>query len=448
MAACIPATVKQRFPELFQSFARLPDSRKPQGRQYGMKEIMTGGLSLFLFKSGSRNQLNNNRQSGHFEDHYRNLFGMKLPHQDTVSDVLRELDPAKLNQCRMDLMSGLFNQKCLRGYRLLDQYYTVAVDATGIVSYDSRHCEHCLTKKSKSGKVTYFHYVLEAKLVTKDGHALSLASEWIENNTGEFVKQDCERKAFVRLAAKLKKQYPRLPVCILADGLYPYENAFKICEDYGWKFIFVLQDKSLKTVREELTLTLRSKPVEEFFTVKNGWRITDEFRYQAGIQYHEKYTLNWMQCIENRKKIIASKQKTPLSQTEKEKKEEPSRFEYVTNILPDRENIRELCAGGRLRWKVENEGFNTQKNNGYELEHKYCEKSYAGMQNYYALLQIAHAISQFIEKGALITGILKMRPKETITNLWKNLKGYMIFCIPVMAALCAEIENLLRPAPS
>jgi hypothetical protein len=74
------------------------------------------------------------------------------------------------------------------------------------------------------------------------------------------------------------KQYPRLPVCILADGLYPYEKAFKICEDNDWKFIFVLQDKSLKSVQEELILTRRQKPVAEFYTVKQGWRITEEYQ--------------------------------------------------------------------------------------------------------------------------------------------------------------------------
>ena len=267
----------------------------------------------------------------------------------------------------------------------------------------------------------------------------------MENPVGEFNKQDCERKAFLRPAAKLKKQYPRLPVRILAGGLYPYESAFKICEDSGWKFIFVLQDKSLKTVQEELTLTRRGKPAKVFSTVKSGWRITEEFKYQTAIEYHEKYTLNRMQCIETRRKTVVTKTETPLPETET--KQKTSCFGYVTNILPDRKNIRKLCTGGRLGRKIENEGFNTQKNNDYELTHKYCEKSYTGLQNYYTLLQIAHAINQFVEKEKIITGILKLRPKESVSNLWKNLKGYMIFRIPVLASLCADIGNQLIPVP-
>jgi len=83
--------------------------------------------------------------------------------------------------------------------------------------------------------VTYFHYVLEAKLVTSTGLAISLASKFIENDPGrDYEKQDCEQKAFVRLAAKIKKYFPRsinfhafhlLPCrtiinCLLTDRTY------------------------------------------------------------------------------------------------------------------------------------------------------------------------------------------------------------------------------------
>jgi hypothetical protein len=410
--------IKHRFPELLSRLSGLPDPRKPQGKQYKLEEIMMGGMSLFLFKEGSRNRLNNHRKDGYFSEHYHQLFGMRLPHQDTVSDVLCSLANEKLEQVKMDSMSRLFEQKWLRNYRLLDKYYLVAVDATGTVSFDRRHCEHCLTKKSKNGKMTYFHYVLEAKLITRDGHTLSLASEWIENPAKDFDKQDCERKAFNRLAYKLKKQYPRLPICILADGLYPYENAFKICEDNQWKFIFVLQEGSLKTVQEELYLTRIRKPVAEYYTVKKGWYISEEYRYQNDIEYHGKYTLNWIQCIEKKKKNIQTETKKPNPQPEK------SCFEYVTNIKPDKDKVRAIAYGGRMRWKIENEGFNAQKCNDYELEHKYCQNSYNGLKNYYTLLQIAHAINQLIEKGKCITEIIKIRPKETIRNLWGKLKHY------------------------
>ena len=256
------------------------------------------------------------------------------------------------------------------------------------------------------------------------------------------MNQVCERKAFERLAEKLKKQYPRLPVCILADGLYPYKNAFKICEENGWKFIFVLQNKSLKTVQEELTLTRIRQPAAVHYWVEKGWRITQEYRYQTGIEYHKKYALNWVQCIETRNKMKQSK--TPATKLPAE----TSCFEYVSNLLPEKKNIREIACGGRLRWKVENEGFNTQKRGDYKLEHKYCRKSYNGLKNYYTLLQIAHAINQLIEKGKLVTAILKLRPKESLRNLWDKLKYYLVFRNPLEINQASEKETDIKPAPS
>ncbi|GHV52848.1 hypothetical protein FACS1894181_16300 [Bacteroidia bacterium] len=176
-----------------------------------MEETVMGAISIFLFRQGSRNSLDNKRREEPFVWNYFQTFGLRLLHQDTTAAVPCRLDPDKLKQVKMNLMSNMFNQKWLRLYRLQNKYYLAAIDATGEVSSGYRHCEHCLAG-TKKGVVTYCHYALEAKLVTRDGLCLSLATGWIENPDGNFVKQDCERKAFLRLASRLKKQYPRLPV--------------------------------------------------------------------------------------------------------------------------------------------------------------------------------------------------------------------------------------------
>ncbi|MDD4192939.1 MAG: hypothetical protein PHI28_16515, partial [Mangrovibacterium sp.] len=126
-----------------------------------------------------------------------------LPHGDPGDEVLRELPPGELETLKAHLVSGLLEQKLLRKFRFLGKSYRVAVDATGMAIFKHRHCEHCLTKiSSKTGVVTYFHYVLEVKIVTSGGLSVSLCSEFIENDPGrDYEKQDCELKAFVRLTA-------------------------------------------------------------------------------------------------------------------------------------------------------------------------------------------------------------------------------------------------------
>ncbi len=429
--------LKHRFGDLPDLLSKLKDTRKR--KNYEMEDVAMGGIFLFLLKFGSRNNLNNKRREESFVAHCERTLGFRLPHQDTIAKVLRKLPPEQLEKVKMELMSDLFNQKCLRNSRLLNKYYMVAIDATGIVSYDHPHCPHCLTKTSKKGVVTYYHYALEAKLVTHDGLCLPLATEWIENPEGDYVKQDCERKAFLRLAKTLKKNFPRLPICILADGLYPYEGVFEVCEKNEWKYIIVLPEKALSDgVQGELGEAKRRPPKREHLCMKNDKWIDSKYRFKTDIFYHKKYHLHWFQCLETRTKYQKPNEKKDKKTTEKP---EEFCFEYVTNIEPTADTIHALSSGGRLRWKIENEGFNAQKCGDYELEHKYSRNSYEGLQNYYTSLQIAHAINQFVEHSSVVVEMLKEHSKETIRNIWQNLVAYMIFVSPYDG-------SLITPQPS
>ena len=264
LLSSIRKVINSRFPDLFCKFNDLTDSRKR--KEYLMAEIITGSLFMYIFKETSRNAYNNNRREDDFRKNVFNYFGFNLPHTDTSDDVLRELPPGELEALKAHLASGLIEQKFFRKFRFLNKSYLVAVDATGIATFDHKHCDHCLTRTSKSGVVTYFHYVLEAKLVTPTGLAISLASEFIENDPGrDYEKQDCEQKAFVRLAAKIKKYFPRLPVCILGDGLYPNNTVFDICQKNSWQFIITLKDGNLKTFQQEVAL-LKATSDKKMFT--------------------------------------------------------------------------------------------------------------------------------------------------------------------------------------
>jgi len=207
----LPKTINHFFPDFHQHLKKVEDVRKHT--EYELPELLFGGISLFLFKQGSRNSYNNNRKDKDFQTNYTKLFGMGLPHMDTVNDLLEKLPPAELEKVKTKMIGELIEKKVFYQRRLLGKYYVVAIDGTGINSYSEKHCDKCLTRTSKSGKQTWFHNVLEAKLVLPKGLSLSLASEWIENEKEDYDKQDCELKAFKRLSKKLKKSFPRLPAC-------------------------------------------------------------------------------------------------------------------------------------------------------------------------------------------------------------------------------------------
>jgi len=409
--SCIKKVINSRFPDLFDKFNGLTDSRKHH--EYSMAEIVTGALLLYIFKETSRNAYNNDWREDCFRKNVFKYFRFNLPHADTIDAVLRKLPPGELETLKSHLVSGLIEQKMFRKSRFLSTSYLVAVDATGIATFDQKHCGHCLTKTSRTGVVTYFHYVLEAKLVTSTGLAISLASEFIENDPDrDYEKQDCEQKAFVRLAAKIKKCFPRLPVCILGDGLYPNNTVFDICQKNNWQFIITLKDGNLKTFQEEVALLKTTASKQGVFRATKTTRTTLGYEYLNDIEYDGRY-FSWVECNES---VVQRKSGEITHQ----------RFTYITNVTQTKKDIVQTADSGRLRWKIENEGFNSQKNLGYELGHKFSRISFIAMQNYYQMLQIAYMINQLVEHSKQVVALLEEHSKQTIVDLWKKMKAYLI----------------------
>lgn len=421
----IKKVIHSHFPDLFEKLNCLTDNRKR--KEYSTPEIFIGALFMFIFKETSRNSYNNDRREPCFRKNFYKIFGFNLPHGDTIDEVLRELPTHELEILKAALVGGLIEQKVLRKFRIFGKYYLVAVDGTGMATFEDKHCEHCLTKTSKSGVTTYFHYVLEAKIVTTSGLSISLASEFIENEPGrDYDKQDCEQKAFVRLAAKIKKFFPRLSICILGDSLYPNNTVFEICSRNNWAFIINLKDGCLKTVQTEVALLKATARKQSVFKADKSSRTTLNYKYLNEIEYSGKH-YSWIECCED---VFNIKTQTIHQQ----------RFVYITNIPLDNQNVVETANSGRLRWKIENEGFNTQKNLGYSLEHKYSRDSFPAMQNYYQTMQIAHMINQMVERTKAVLEIIREHSKQTIVDLWKKL-------IACLTLICCDQETVVHDQP-
>lgn len=395
-------TILHYFPDLFKKIREIEDYRHRQ--EYELVELIVASIAMFIFKEGSRNALNNERNEEKFKKNFERIFKVRLAHMDTVNNVMKQIKEEELEKLKTEMVRGLIEKKVFYKYRFLGKYYRVVVDGSHIMNVREGHCEHCLKRTSKkSGKVTYFHNVLEAKLVSENGFCISLGTEWIENPEGDFDKQDCEQKAFVRLAEKLKKNYSRLPVCIIADALYPNKTFFETCERYGWEWVVTLKDGNLRSVWKEVLCLqkITRQNIRSDVTSRQGKEIIHTYKWINEIDYCG-FKLNWFECVE---------------EVEKER----IRFVYISSLVVDYQNILEMTASGRMRWKIENEGFNIQKNNGYGLTHKYSRDSMKATKNYYQCLQIAHMINQLFELSSFFQSLLT--GKETIRHLWKFMVG-------------------------
>lgn len=350
---------------------------------------------MYLCRLGSRREINyqfrgNLRSAAKFQS----LFHVECaPHGDTLNYSFKRIEIEEVQEIICSMIETLVRKKVLYPYRLLDHYFMIAIDGSGIVTFYERHCEHCLTRKLNNGMTLYYHPVLEAKLVTANGFSFSVMSEFIENIDLSADKQDCERKAFYRLARRLKARFPRWPICLLLDGLFAGGPTFSICEQNHWKYIIALKDDHLTSVNEEFESLSKLAPEDRTHLnlKQNHQLIRQKYRWANNIYYqdsnNQEHHLNVLECLET---TTNSKQETSTT-----------KYKWVTNFDLNTKRVIPLAnSGGRLRWKIENEGFNTQKNGGFELEHPYSENENA-RKTFYLLLQIAHTIFQLIEKGSL-----------------------------------------------
>ena len=390
----------------------MPDLRAR--RDYQIAEIVMAGVAMFVLKEGSRNAYNNDRSDGNFRENYQRMFGLRLPHMDTVDTVFRMLEEEHLQELRREMIRLLLKKKVLHTYKIPGLGFNVSIDATGVASYSYRHCEDCLKCTSATGKTTYFHSVLEAKLITSNGLALSMDSEWIENGQeGQYDKQDCEMKAFVRLAAKLKKHFPRLPMFITADGLYPNKTFFDICRANQWNYVVTFQDGNLSSVWEEIRLlpVHQSKQTKHVEPHKRGF--TERLlKWENDICY-KSHRLNYIEC--NEETVYTHSQAT-----------EKKRFVHLTNLEISNTSAPTISMQGRMRWKIENEGFKAQKREGFELKHKYSRVSPQAMKNYYQTLQIAHILVQLTIATQAVGEILAKPGHPSIKDIWKKLLAFML----------------------
>jgi hypothetical protein len=401
--------LKRHFPKFLELLSSLPDYRKSP--DYKTEEVLMAVIAMFLFKRGSRNSMNNLSLKGRFAANYKRAFGCRLPDMDTCDKLLRKLPQECLEKLKQEMVRVLVRRKVFDKFRFDRHYHCVAVDGTGLHSFDYEPYPGCPKKTSKSGKTTYTIYVLEAKIVCSNGFSISIATEWIRNpEHGNYEKQDCELNAFVRLAEKLKKQYPRLPILLLADGLYPNNTVFDACRRYGYRFILTFKDGNLKSVWEEVDFLSRIGRVNtsSWHCEKNNRREEHSYRFINNIPY-KTHTLHVLELDITWEQHISAEERTHTPEKE--------RFVHITDIPLSKFNCEKVSRHGRLRWTIENEGFNAQKNQGYGLSHKFSRVSSVATCNYYQCLQIAHMIDQLAYLAEHVRKTYFKDNKETMDSL-------------------------------
>ena len=390
--------IKQYFPQLTQKLEELTDARHQSYVEYKMSVITVTRLLGLLCGIKS---MRGTTEKFNTEETITNISKLleidleELPHYDTINNVFEKIDIKQLRNIQKYMVNRLIRSKMFDKYRYKGKYFQIVIDGTGITSFKERHCKHCLKKTYNKGEENeysiYYHYVLEAKLVVGD-IVISIDSEFVENEDENVEKQDCEIRAFYRMAERIKAEYPKLPIGISGDALYWVEPVVKICKKNKWEYIIRLKEERLKLLGEEIDGLEKAEKEEK------------EIRYWNNIKYGE---------------VEFQKEANVLKYYEN-KKGKTTEFMWVTSLKITEGNKEEIVHYGRQRWKIENEGFNIQKNGTFDIGHIYS-KNYNAMKAHYFFIQFAHTIRQLLEKGLKYIAEIKMSIKEVSAAITQTL---------------------------
>ena len=370
--------IKKYFPDLLSLFSKLTDKRHKSYVTYKMRTIIMTKLFALLCGITTMTGINDGFNT---EEAIQNLSKIcnqelkEIPDWQTIQDVIEDLNYNEIDDIRKYMFKALLRSKMFDRFRY-NGCIQLIVDATGLTSLDYNLNGNCLTR-TRDGKTKYYKYVLEAKVVFGN-MLISIDSEWIENNklNNEKDKQDCEINAFKRMAPRIKKNYPKLKFIVTGDALYASTPIINICKDNHWHYIFNLKKDKLKNIYEEFEDNINY----ENEVSKDNYFLSSNIEFNGNLLNAFRYT----EIKENKTTV----------------------FNYITDIKVDNHNIEEIVIMGRRRWKIENEGFNEQKNGTYKISHL-CSRFENALKIHYLFIQIAHTIRQLLELGSLIVKRIK-----------------------------------------
>lgn len=396
--------INQYFPELINKFNGLTDVRNQSYVKYQMKVIFIVRLMGLMCEIKSMQGMTRELNTENAIRNIAQICGLELeeiPHCDTINNVFEQVKVREIEEIRKYMINKLIRGKIIKKYLVREKYYHIIIDGTGLATSRKKYNENCLVKNKtdKNGKEyqEYSTYVLETKLVVGE-MVFSIGSEFVENGETKEEKQDCEIKAFKRIAEKIKKEYPRLKIIISGDALYACKPVIDICKEKRWKYIIRFKEGTIPSLYKEF----------ETIVAKANESTKANYEYVTKLEYQEE-KVNIIKYIE------------PKKQTE---------FVYMTDLPITNKNIENSINLGRKRWKIENEGFNIQKNGTFDIGHLYS-KNQVAIKVHYLMIQIAHILRQLLEKGIKEINQLNLKLKEISQTLKYTLISEFIINLEV-----------------
>ena len=400
---------------LSKRFREFEDWRDKNRTEYLLHDFLMSGFAMMYFQDPSLLAFQGRLQKAYNLNNLKTMFDIdSIPKDTQIRDVLDKIPTDKLDAIFMDFLYQLQRGKQLEQYKFLNKSYLVPIDGTEYFSSRKLCCPGCLKKTRSKTDIRYHHQILQAVIVHPDmKQVLPLAPEPIQNEDGS-KKQDCEINAGKRMITKIRTAHPKLKIIVTGDGLYSKQPFINELKKARMSYILVAKPTDHKVLFEW---------VDELRGLGDGGTLkTKDAKGNTRIyEWINKVPLNGTTKADDvnlfQFKIMNKNEKITFKNS------------WVTDLPIDKTNIKDLVKGGRARWKIENETFNTLKNQGYHIEHNYGH----GQQNLSIVFFILNLLAFYMHQILELSDLIYQKCRQDFTSrkeFWNQIRctfRFMIF---------------------
>jgi Transposase DDE domain len=332
-------------------FADIAEHR-PGKPDISLTDALMSAFAMFSLKSPSLLAFDQERTEGNLQ----RVYGMeRVPCDTAMREILDPVVPECLRPLFKQVFRALQRGKALEEMVFVEGHYLLALDGTGYFSSQQIHCASCLETHHRNGTVTYHHQMLGAALIHPDRReVIPLMPEPIVKQDGS-EKNDCERNAAKRLIVKLRQDHPHLKVIVTEDSLSSNAPHIEVLQAHNLHYILGVKEGDHAYLFEQVAAAEQAGRVTYYDRDAPATGLRHRFRFVSNVPLNEAHAdlrVNFLECWEWDKDTV-------------------QHFSWITSLRVNKGTVYQIMRGGRARWRIENETFNTLKNQGYHFEHNY-----------------------------------------------------------------------------
>lgn len=387
-----------------EQFMQVKDARSPLNTVKPLADALLGGLAMFSLKERSLLQFVGRMKER--RSNLKSIFQIHTVMSDTaVRQIIDPVEPGELKSILSEPVRLLDKAGVLKGYECLGGHLLLPIDGTGYFSSQEVHCGNCCQKQHKDGSVTYYHNALSAVIVKAgEREVFPVAVEEITHQDGAS-KNDCELSAVKRLIPQIRRALPHRKLAVVEDAMFGNAPHIRQLGGNDMRFIIrikegyaLIQFQALQSKGEVGSLYVNDSKTKHLFQFANGLILNGSNQDMlVNLLHYEQ--------------IDSKSGETVFS------------ADWITDFHLSKDTVVEVAKAGRARWKIENETFNTLKNQGYQFEHNFGHGHKHLSTNFVLLMFLAFSIDQIqlrinrFFKAALVE-------VKSLTRLWERVREF------------------------